>query len=90
MEFCPHCGIHLRGHKQFCINCGPQISWWFENKKIVSKLGLEDEETWRNENGEVHTRGWERKEDGRYHPFSWVRNKVDDRYYPPNWESLIQ
>jgi hypothetical protein len=85
MEFCPHCGLHLKGHRDFCRHCGPAICWWFQNQAIVDKLGLTEEESWREENGEVHPRGWERKEDGHYHPFSWVQSKSDGRYYPSDW-----
>lgn len=86
MEFCPHCGSHLEGHREFCRHCGPKVCWWFGKEEIVDKLGLTEEDSWREENGEVHPRGWERsKEDGRFHPFSWVRSKEDGRYYPHDW-----
>ena len=85
MEFCPHCGHHLEGHRDFCLNCGPRVCWWFDNEEIQSNLGLGEEESWREDNSEAHPRGWERKEDGFYHPFSWVRSEIDGRYYPHDW-----
>jgi len=84
MEFCPHCGQHLQGHKDFCRHCGPEICWWFESQDMLAKLGLEEEESWREENGELHPRGWERGDDGKFHPFSWV-SREDGKYYPHDW-----
>ena len=84
MEFCPHCGLHLQGHKDFCRNCGPERCWWFKDQDILAQLGLEEEESWREENSESHPRGWERGADGKFHPFSWV-SREDDKYYPPDW-----
>ena len=85
MEFCPHCGLHLGGRRDFCPSCGPRVCWWFADREIVNRLGLAEEESWREANGNAHPRGWERKEDGRFHPFSWVRSEIDERYYPHDW-----
>lgn len=85
MEFCPHCGLHLKGRKDYCRSCGPAVCWWFENKEILAQLGLKEEESWRDENGEMHPRGWERKDDGRFHPYAWKKSTIDGRYYPFNW-----
>jgi hypothetical protein len=85
MEFCPHCGNHLKGHRDFCRTCGPKVCWWFENQGILSKLGLEEEESWRDENAETYPRGWERGKDEKFHPFSWKRSKEDGKYHPHDW-----
>lgn len=61
------------------------MCWWFGNHEIVEQLGLEEEESWRDENGQAHSRGWELKEDGKYHPFSWTRSRLDGRFYPHDW-----
>lgn len=46
---------------------------------------MTEAESWRDENGEVHPRGWDRGDDGRFHPPTWALSEKDGRFYPIDW-----
>lgn len=87
MEFCPHCGNHMKGYR-ICPKCGPAKYWWINYPEIVEELNVEEQHVIRKDDGELAPYNWVKDAwngDGKYHPLYWIKSTHDGRYYPWNW-----